>query len=90
MGALGGSEINEAKKILATEATAMLHGRAIAEEAAETARRTFEEGQSATGLPSISLDLDAVTTQRTGRPEAARERAAPPGRSTRQDRGVPA
>lgn len=61
LGALGGSEINEAKKILATEATTMLHGRAVAEEAAETARRTFEEGQSAAGLPSIELDLDAGT-----------------------------
>ncbi len=61
LGALGGSEINEAKKILATEATAMLHGRAAANEAAETARRTFEEGQSAAGLPSIALDLDAGT-----------------------------
>ena len=38
--------------MLATEATAMLHGRAAAEEAAETARRTFEEGQSAAGLPT--------------------------------------
>ena len=61
LGALGGSEINESKKILATEATAMLHGRAIAEEAAETARRTFEEGQSAAGLPTLELDLDAGT-----------------------------
>ena len=39
----------------------MLHGRAIAEDAAETARRTFEEGQSAAGLPSIALDLDTGT-----------------------------
>ena len=61
LGALGGSEINESKKILATEATAMLHGRAVAEEAAETARRTFEEGQSAAGLPTLDLDLDAGT-----------------------------
>jgi len=61
LGALGGSEINESKKILATEATTMLHGRAIAEEAAETARRTFEEGQSAAGLPTLDLDLDAGT-----------------------------
>ncbi len=61
LGALGGSEINEAKKILATEATAMLHGRAVAEDSAETARRTFEEGQSAAGLPSIELDLDKGT-----------------------------
>jgi tyrosyl-tRNA synthetase len=58
LGALGGSEINDAKKVLAPEATAMLHGRTAAEEAAETARRTFEEGQSAAGLPSIVLDLD--------------------------------
>src|SRR5713101_734938 len=41
---LKGQELNEAKKILATEATALLHGRAAAEQAAETARRTFEEG----------------------------------------------
>lgn len=37
----------------------MLHGRALADEAAETARRTFEEGQSAAGLPTITLDLKA-------------------------------
>ena len=55
--ALGGSEINEAKKILANEATALLHGRAAAEAAAETARKTFEEGASAEGLPSVSLAL---------------------------------
>jgi len=53
--ALGGAEINEAKKVLANEVTALLHGRAAAEEAAETARRTFEEGQSAEGLPSINV-----------------------------------
>ncbi len=58
---LGGSEINDAKKVLATEATAMLHGRTAAEQAAETARRTFEEGQSAAGLPTIELDLDQGT-----------------------------
>ncbi len=61
LGGLGGSEINEAKKVLATEATAMLHGREAAEQAAETARRTFEEGQSAEGLPTIALDLDQGT-----------------------------
>ncbi len=59
LAALGGSEVNEAKKVLATEATAMLHGREAAEQAAVTARRTFEEGQSAEGLPTLSLDLDA-------------------------------
>jgi tyrosyl-tRNA synthetase len=49
---LGGAEINEAKKILATEATAVVHGRAAADEAAETARRTFEEGAIAQNLPT--------------------------------------
>ena len=47
--------INEAKKVLATEATALCRGRAAAERAAETARRTFEEGGSDDGLPSIAL-----------------------------------
>ncbi|HWA02082.1 MAG TPA: tyrosine--tRNA ligase [Rhizomicrobium sp.] len=55
--ALGGSELNEAKKILATEATALLHGREAADTAAETARRTFEEGAAAEGLPTFSLKL---------------------------------
>ncbi|HRX37744.1 MAG TPA: tyrosine--tRNA ligase [Aestuariivirga sp.] len=59
LGALGGAEINEAKKVLATEATAMLHGRDLADQAAETSRRTFEEGASAAGLPTIDLDLTA-------------------------------
>ena len=49
---LAGTEINEVKKILATEITATLHGRAAAEEAAETARKTFEEGALAANLPS--------------------------------------
>ncbi len=53
--ALGGSEINEAKKLLATEATALLHGRDKAEAAAETARRTFEEGALAESLPTIEV-----------------------------------
>jgi tyrosyl-tRNA synthetase len=52
---LGGSEINEVKKILATEVTAFLHGRAAAEEAAETARKTFEEGAVSENLPSIEV-----------------------------------
>ncbi|CAM5589801.1 tyrosine--tRNA ligase [Mycolicibacterium aubagnense] len=53
--ALGGSELNEAKKILATEVTAVVHGRAAAQEAAETARKTFEEGALADNLPSIEI-----------------------------------
>lgn len=59
---LGGAEINEAKKILATEATAVVHGRAAADEAAETARRTFEEGAIAQNLPTLEIargELDA-------------------------------
>lgn len=55
LAALEGAEINEAKKILATEATALLHGRDKAEAAAETARKAFEEGQSAEGLPTIEI-----------------------------------
>jgi len=52
---LGGSEINEAKKVLATEVTAMLHGRAAAEAAADTARKTFEEGALAESLPTVEI-----------------------------------
>ncbi|PCG08735.1 tyrosine--tRNA ligase [Sphingomonas ginsenosidimutans] len=52
--ALEGAEINEAKKVLANEATALCRGRAAADEAAETARRTFEEGASGGSLPSIT------------------------------------
>ncbi len=55
LSALGGAEINEVKKILATEVTAMLHGRQAAEQAAETARKTFEEGAIAENLPSIDV-----------------------------------
>ena len=51
---LGGSEINEAKKILANEATAMARGREAAEAAAETARKTFEEGAAGDALPRIA------------------------------------
>ena len=52
---LEGSERNEAKKILATETTALLHGREAAEEAAATARRTFESGEIAAGLPTVEI-----------------------------------
>lgn len=54
--ALEGSEINEAKKILATAATAMCRGEAAADEAAETARRTFEEGTAGSALPTLKAD----------------------------------
>ena len=62
LAALKGHEINEAKKVLATEATALVHGRAAADEAAETARRTFEEGALAETLPTVEVpraELDA-------------------------------
>lgn len=52
---LAGAEVNEAKKILATEATAILHGREAAEEAAETARKTFEQGTLAETLPTVEI-----------------------------------
>jgi tyrosyl-tRNA synthetase len=52
LAALRGQDVNEAKKVLATEATALVHGRPAAEQAAETARRTFEEGEIAETLPS--------------------------------------
>jgi len=55
LASLKGQELNEAKKVLATEATAMVHGRAAAEQAAETARRTFEDGAVAETLPSVEL-----------------------------------
>ncbi|HEX5420015.1 MAG TPA: tyrosine--tRNA ligase, partial [Gammaproteobacteria bacterium] len=61
LGALQGAELNEAKKVLATEATALLHGREAAERAADTARRTFEEGTLAENLPTVEIarsDLD--------------------------------
>jgi tyrosyl-tRNA synthetase len=62
LAALGGVEINEAKKALATEATALIHGRSKADAAAETARKTFEQGGLAADLPSVSIvaaDLEA-------------------------------
>ena len=54
---LKGNEINEAKKVLATEATALVHGRAAADQAAETARKTFEEGAPAETLPTVVVEL---------------------------------
>jgi tyrosyl-tRNA synthetase len=59
--ALQGAEINEAKKVLATEVTALIHGRAKAEGAAATAQKTFEQGELAEGLPTIEMargDID--------------------------------
>ncbi len=53
--ALPGAGINEAKIVLATEATAMLHGREAASAAADTARATFEQGGSGDDLPTLSV-----------------------------------
>jgi tyrosyl-tRNA synthetase len=58
--ALGGAEINEAKKVLATEATALAHGRDAAEAAAETARRAFEAGEAAETLPTHIVPADTL------------------------------
>ncbi|MGJ5131597.1 MULTISPECIES: tyrosine--tRNA ligase [unclassified Bradyrhizobium] len=62
LGALEGAEINEAKKALADAATTLLHGEEAARTAAETARRTFEEGAIAENLPTVEVpqaELDA-------------------------------
>jgi tyrosyl-tRNA synthetase len=61
LAALRGADVNEAKKVLATEATALVHGRAAAEQATGTARQTFEEGTLAATLPTVEIprhDLD--------------------------------
>jgi tyrosyl-tRNA synthetase len=62
LAALKGQELNEAKKVLATEATALVHGRAAAQEAAETARRTFEEGALAETLPTVEIPAGELDT----------------------------
>ena len=62
LAALRGAEINEAKKALATEATAMVHGRAAAEEASATARKTFEEGALAQTLPTVEIAQGELTS----------------------------
>jgi tyrosyl-tRNA synthetase len=55
LAALKGAEINEAKKVLATEATALVHGREEAERASETARTTFEDDALSANLPTIEV-----------------------------------
>lgn len=57
---LQGSEINDVKKILATEVTAMLHGREAAEKAADIARKTFEEGALSHDLPKVEIKADEL------------------------------
>ena len=57
---LGGAEINEAKKVLANEATALLHGAAAAEAAAGAARAAFEEGRLSDDLPTVEVSAAAL------------------------------
>lgn len=57
---LQGAELNDAKKQLATEATMLVHGREAADEAADTARQTFEQGATADGLPSIDVPRSEI------------------------------
>jgi tyrosyl-tRNA synthetase len=52
---LKGQETNEAKKVLANEATALVHGRAAAAQAGDTSRKTFEEGAFADALPTVEI-----------------------------------
>ena len=92
LAALQGQEINEAKKVLATEVTALVHGRAAADEAAETARRTFEEGALAETLPTI--EIARRTARRTGRARRLRQgrprhlqRRRPPSDQGRRHQG---
>jgi tyrosyl-tRNA synthetase len=62
LGKLKGAELNEAKKVLATEATSLVHGREAADRAAETARATFEEGQLSESLPTIEVKRKELET----------------------------
>jgi len=55
LAALKGAEVNEAKKVLATEATALVHGRAAADAAAAAAKTTFEQGQTSLALPTVAV-----------------------------------
>ncbi|MGQ0458029.1 MAG: tyrosine--tRNA ligase [Hyphomicrobium sp.] len=55
LASLHGADVNEAKKVLATEATALVHGRDKAEAAAETAKKTFEQGALASDLPTVEI-----------------------------------
>jgi tyrosyl-tRNA synthetase len=57
---LEGAEINRAKKALADAATAMLHGEQAAREAAETARRIFEEGAAGEALPTLAVPSGSI------------------------------
>ena len=67
LAALGGSEINEAKKVLATETTAIVHGREAAQQAEETARKTFEEGATTASLPTLAMPKEGWMEARSAK-----------------------
>jgi tyrosyl-tRNA synthetase len=60
LAALQGAEINAAKKVLATEATALVHGRKAAAAAEKTAEETFQEGGRGVGLPTVTIAADEL------------------------------
>jgi tyrosyl-tRNA synthetase len=62
LAALQGADLNDAKKVLANEATALLHGRKAADEASDAARRTFEEGGLAESLPTVEVPLTELSS----------------------------
>ncbi len=93
LAALQGVEINEAKKVLATEATALLHGRDAANTAAETARQTFEEGAIAESPPDgrnfawrTRSRRRRAGTVRQSRSRRLERRGAPPDQGRRPAR----
>ena len=87
LAALKGAEINEAKKVLATEATALVHGRAAAEQAAETARKTFEEGALAEILPTVEIARAELQRHRRAHRLCERRPRASNGEARRQIKG---
>ena len=62
LSAFQGADINKAKIRLATEVTALCHGRAKAEQAEETARQAFEQGAAASGLPTVTVASDSLSS----------------------------
>ncbi|MGH6923564.1 MAG: tyrosine--tRNA ligase [Propylenella sp.] len=68
---LEGAEINEAKKVLASQATTLLHGKTAADEASETSRKTFEEGGTGQTLPTKEIDRGAGDEWQYGRSNTA-------------------
>src|SRR3546814_11655745 len=76
-------EVNEAKKVLAHEATALCHGEAAARAAADTARQTFEEGGLSTGLPQVEVPPFEVEAGLPDRASVVHGRSV----SARVDRG---